>query len=97
MKYTRSLLLLLLFCVFAPALPCGAQAENPGYMEISAPELKTMLDEKNCLLVHALSRIEYEIQHIEGSINIPVIEMNTTTLLPKNKAMPLIFYCMGTR
>lgn len=92
MKYTPPLLIVLLLFL---ALPCVILAADPGYSEITAPELKTMLEEKKCLLINSLSKIEYEIQHIEGSINIPVVEMDTTDLLPNDKAMPLIFYCLG--
>ncbi len=97
MNSTRSLLplLFIFLCVFIQ--PCSSRAADPDYLEITAPELKTMLEEKQCLLIHSLSKIEYEIQHIEDSINIPVVEMNTTDLLPNDKATPLIFYCMGKR
>ena len=97
MKYPLVLLTLILLAVLTIVAPCAALSENPGYTVITAPELKTMLEENKGLLIHTLSKIEYEIQHIEGSINIPVVEMNTTTQLPEDKAMPLIFYCMGKR
>ena len=74
---------------------------QPGYAEaiknLTAPEVKTMLDNGNVVLIHTLSSIEFEIQHIPGSINIPVINMKDTKLLPADKNIPLIFYCMGVR
>ncbi|MBT6501696.1 MAG: rhodanese-like domain-containing protein, partial [Deltaproteobacteria bacterium] len=49
------------------------------------------------LAVHVLSEIEYDIQHIPGSVNIPIHKMKTIGKLPKDKNTPLIFYCMGRR
>ena len=72
-------------------------AESEPYKKITAPEVKNMMEEHSAVLVHSLSVIEFEIQHIPGSINIPIIEMRTTNKLPKDKNTPLIFYCMGTR
>ncbi len=97
---TRSLFflsLLFFFCLLFLIHPLPLKAEDPGYKEITAPELKILLEKKKCLLIHSLSKIVFEIQHIEGSINIPVIELETTTLLPKDKSTPLVFYCMGKR
>jgi rhodanese-related sulfurtransferase len=51
----------------------------------------------SAVLVHVLSRIEYEMQHIPGSINIPITEMALTDRLPGQLDRPLIFYCMGER
>jgi rhodanese-related sulfurtransferase len=97
MKYSAIILSCFLFCILSAVFPFNGQATEAGYKEITAPELKKMLEEKRCLLVYSLSRIEYEIQHIENSINIPVIEMDTTAKLPADKSFPLVFYCMGKR
>lgn len=97
MKPFDSLLLLLLFCWVLVFVPRICPAATTGYSEITAPEVKKMVAEGNCVLIHSLSRIEFEIQHIEHSINIPVVEMETTSLLPTDKSTPLIFYCMGKR
>lgn len=84
--FFRSLVLVLLLS--APAF-----AED--YQEISAPEVKNMMENTNVKVIHVLSSIEYKMQHIPGSINIPVIKIKTSKLLPPNKNMPIIFYCMG--
>ena len=76
-------------------LPLASKADQ--VKNLTAPEVKTLLDDGNVVLVHTLSAIEFEIQHIPGSINIPVINMRDTTLLPQDKTTPLIFYCMGIR
>jgi len=65
--------------------------------EISAPEVKDMIEKSQAVLVHVLSKMEYEMQHIPDSINIPINEMETTSALPGDKTVPLIFYGMGKR
>lgn len=84
----------LLVFALAAAAPAGAQE---GWRKVTAPEVKDMLEGGRGLAVHVLSRIEYEMQHISGSINIPITEMNETDKLPREKDKPLIFYCMGWR
>ena len=65
---------------------------------VTAPEVKRILqDNPDAVLVHALSKIEFDIQHIPGSINIPTNEMVTTTALPKDLNTEMVFYCMGVR
>ena len=75
----------------------SAGAESEGYKEISAPEVKNLIEERKAVVVNLLSQIEYEIQHIPGSINIPIVAVETTDKLPKDKDSPLVFYCMGKR
>ncbi len=70
-------------------------AGQVGYTNISAPMVKNIIDNNNGLLVNVLSELENEIQHITGSINIPVNKIVTTDKLPDDKAVKLIFYCMG--
>ena len=97
MKPTGTVLFLLFFCCAPVFLPRPCPAKTTGYHEITAPEVKKMLSEGNCVLIHSLSKIEFAIQHIGHSINIPVIDMENTSLLPADKSTPLIFYCMGKR
>ena len=64
--------------------------------EISAPEVKKMLDEKSAVVINSLSIIDHTIQHIPGSINIAFELMKELMhKLPKDKNTPLVFYCMG--
>lgn len=74
-----------------------AETEPDGFKKITAPELKNMIDEGRVTVIHVLSEIEYEMQHISGSFNIPIVKMNTTDKLPESKETHLAFYCMGTR
>jgi len=74
-----------------------AQTEPHDIKEITAPELKNMIDGGKAVVVHCLSKIEYEMQHITGSVNIPITRMNDAGVLPESKETPLVFYCMGER
>lgn len=75
----------------------SAQTQADTVKTLTAPEVKKMITQTNAVLVNTLSSIEFEVQHIPGSINIPVIEMETTDKLPEDKNVSLIFYCMGVR
>jgi rhodanese-related sulfurtransferase len=96
MKRFAAKALLCIGCCVGGALVQAAEMA-PGVQSISAPEVKMMMTEENPVLVHVLSSIEYEIQHIPGSINIPITEMATTERLPEDKRRPVVFYCMGHR
>jgi len=89
------LIFILLF--LSEGMSFAAETEPAGFKEITAPELKNMIDEGKAVVIHVLSEIEYEMQHITGSINIPITKINSTDSLPKAKDTPLVFYCMGTR
>ena len=63
------------------------------FPDVSTPDLKKMLDSKEkFLLVNSLSDIEFGLEHIPGSVNIPVGEMQTTDKLPEDKKTLLVFY-----
>jgi rhodanese-related sulfurtransferase len=89
------------FFIFTAILTAGifsdVYAQNAGFKEITAPEVKNIIDENRGVVIHVLSKIEYNIQHITGSINIPVINIKNTAKLPEDKNIPLVFYCMGKR
>lgn len=79
------------------AMTGSAGADPDGYKEISAPEVKSLIEKQKAVVVNLLSKIEYEIQHIPNSINIPIVDMEATDKLPKDKSTPLVLYCMGKR
>ena len=67
-KVLSFLFVALVFCCWCePLLMAGVNGE--GWQEISAPEVKSMIEDGNAVVVHVLSEIEYEMQHIKGSIN----------------------------
>ncbi|RJX32917.1 MAG: rhodanese-like domain-containing protein [Desulfurivibrio sp.] len=92
--------LLLLSLLMLPWSAHAAEAEPSleGYKEISAFELKQLADsDQQALIINVLSAIEYDSQHIPGSINIPIINMKNTSRLPRDKNTPLVFYCLSDR
>ena len=79
---------------------CAVGAEPPAIDDLavlSAPEVKQMMEQGQVTVVNSLSRVEFTIQRIPGSINIPVTEMDGNPLLPKDHQAAIIFYCMGRR
>jgi rhodanese-related sulfurtransferase len=62
---------------------------------VTAPEVRYMIEDGELTLVNVLSEAEYAVQHIPGSVNIPVTEMETTDRLPSDKTAPVSFYGMG--
>ncbi|KPA17507.1 Rhodanese-related sulfurtransferase [Candidatus Magnetomorum sp. HK-1] len=86
-----------LLIIFVIASNVMAEEKLPC-KDISAPEVKNLLDHGKALAVHVLSSFEYDIQHISNSINIPVNKIEKQQdKLPKEKSFPIIFYCMGHR
>ena len=88
-------LLLFCACLNVSLVPCSSFAQQ--YKEISAPVVKNMLENENVLVINLLSRLEYDLHHINGSINIPINTLEGSPLLPADLTTPLIFYCMGFR
>ena len=77
--------------------PNNLPAQNTSFSEISAPEVKEMLDREQPVIINVLSALEFELQHIPGSINIPINTLKQSTLLPADKEHPLIVYCMNEK
>ena len=84
----------LLFTVLTVAIACGVCAAA-NYQEIDAAGVKKLMDKGNTLVVNPLAPIEFGNEHIAGSVNIPI--ENLKTGLPKDKAMPIVFYCLGEK
>jgi len=64
---------------------------------IDHTQLKSWITGKSkAVLIDSRTREEYVQAHIPGAINIPAGQLEAhTTALPKNKNIPLIFYCRG--
>ena len=64
---------------------------------VNAEQLKSyMSGSKKAVLIDARPAEEYQQAHIPGAINIPPELMKEEkTQLPKNKKIPIIFYCRG--
>ena len=87
-----------LYIVISSLLLTYSIAYADVFKTISAEALKTIMDsEKQLVLVDCRSDQEFAQGHIPKAINIPPERVNVIgTLLPKNKAVPLVFYCRGT-
>lgn len=100
---SRTFLLCMLALLSMPVNAAPPATAEPVPLEervrvITAPELWRWLQSPQPpLLINVLSRIEFAIQHIPGSINIPASEVATTAQLPARKDAPLVFYCMGLK
>ena len=82
-----SLLIIVLLLLFVPSIWAA------DFQVISTSELKSKLDAKEkFLLVNSLSDIEFNLEHIPGSVNIPVGEIQTTDKLPQDKETLIVFY-----
>lgn len=75
-----------------------ARASEEKFQVVSAPMVKNIMDSGKGMVIHVLSEIEYDLQHITGSINIPVNKLDSSLdKFPQDKDTPLVFYCMGKR
>ena len=72
-----------------------AEKEDERFSKITAPEVMAEIADGDMLIVNVLSKLEYKMQHIPGSVNIPLNEFGVTNKLPEDKDYPIIMYCMG--
>ena len=67
-----------------------------GYQTVSTPTLhKWMNSSPKPVLVYSLNPLEFNEQHIGGSINIPFELMDGHPKMPKDKTGRIVFYCHG--
>ena len=66
-----------------------------GYKDIDAAGTKSLMENAEALVVFPLSPIEFDNQHIQGSVNI-VMEMLEYEL-PEDKERVIVFYCLGIK
>ena len=65
---------------------------------ITATELKEKLESgEKLFLLNPLSEIEFNEEHIPGSVNIPLTKIPTSDLLPPDKNQLIITYCLGVK
>jgi rhodanese-related sulfurtransferase len=82
------------------AFPCifVQNVQAIEFPEITAQQLKAKMDAgEKLLLVNPLSDIEYNAEHIPGSINIPLQNMLRTNKLPKDPDQLIVTYCLGRK
>ena len=88
----------LLIAVYTIAFAVCPVLAKTKFQRITAPETKLLLEkEDGVMLINVLSQLEFELHHIPGSVSIPIDTLKDSHLLPKDKEISLIFYCMGVR
>ena len=84
--------------VVASAGFCAGNAQAIDFTEITAEDLKSKMDSgEKLLLINPLSDIEFNTQHIPGSVNIPLQNILVTERLPKNRDQLIVTYCLGRK
>ena len=89
-----------LLSLFAASLlaACASVPPSRPIREISADQLKKLLDEHAALmLVDTRTEYEYRKGHIPGAVQISPDKFDViATLLPQDKDLHLVFYCRGS-
>lgn len=65
------------------------------YRELDATGVKRLLDGGKVLVINPLSPIEFDHEHIPGSVNIPLEFL--AERLPDDRKTPMVFYCLGQK
>lgn len=88
--------LIIIFVVLL-AVGCGEKVSEETVIEvlpITQSEVNTMLtSEENFTLVDVRTKSEYDSGHIKGALNIPLNEIESTTLLKKDSK--IVVYCQS--
>lgn len=81
----------------AAAMAYAGMAQQYGLKEISTEELKKRLDAgENIVLVDARRKQDYARGHLPGAINVsPNMRQFIAGYLPRDRNLPLVFYCKG--
>jgi hypothetical protein len=96
MSYSLRNIFIALCVLFLSSYQAQAQEQDDKFRKVTAPEVKEMIQNKKVVIINTLSSLEHELQHIPGSINIPINQIETSSLLPADLSTTLIFYCMAT-
>lgn len=84
-------------CSVAIVLLVGLIFASPAVsadpVEVSADQVKAMIDGDKATVIFPLSLIEFNNLHIQGSVNVPIAEIPAD--LPADKTRALVFYCLG--
>lgn len=82
--------------ILAVLVLCSGTYAMDGFQTVSTPTLhKWMNSPGKPVLVYSLNPIEFNEQHIGGSICIPAELMEGHPSMPKDKNGRIVFYCHG--
>ena len=75
----------------------GAWAQNSSINNLTAEEVKKLIDQPGmALIVDARPEEEYKQAHIPTAVNIPPEQFTAIGKhLPQDKSLPIVFYCRG--
>jgi rhodanese-related sulfurtransferase len=66
--------------------------------DLSAQEVKDLMASgQSAVVINPLSDIEFNENHIPGTVNIPLHNLAGSDLLPADKATPIVTYCLGPK
>jgi rhodanese-related sulfurtransferase len=71
-----------------PRIRAGGQGSS-----VSAAEAVQMINRERAVLIDVSEPTEYAAAHAGGSKNVPLGKLESTSDLPKNKALPLVVVC----
>lgn len=92
-----ALYLFVLFSILFLSEHHMAMAEE-SFPDLTAMQLKRMLDSgETVFLLNPLPSLLFRQGHIPGSVNIRWHSLDTSDLMPADKATPIVTYCMGPR
>jgi hypothetical protein len=91
----RFAVFLVVFALLIPLVSCPLDA---SHRVVKAGELKKLMDTSlPVLIVDNRSEYEYNRGHLPKAINIPQERLfSLDNLLPKDKGLPIVFYCTGS-
>lgn len=63
----------------------------PG--SVTNQELRRMVESEDAQVVEVLDREEFESEHIEGAISLPLKELNAESARKLDRDRPVVLYC----
>jgi len=85
--------------LFVAALASGglllwpALSRNMGSAKVSATEAVMLINREKAVLIDVSEPAEYAAGHAAGAKNVPLAGLESSSDLPKNKALPLVVLC----
>jgi rhodanese-related sulfurtransferase len=69
-----------------------------GVTQVSTVEAVTLMNRQKAVLIDVSEPAEYAAGHAKSAKSVPLGQLSTSTVLPKNKALPVVVLCpTGTR